>query len=314
MNGLVLAVFLLAGAMRAGETVEILRDPAFHDGFRIIDPDTKEVYGVIKSTEGGLEPAWKIAQWGTRFNFKDTPNRRELESGAIVLEDETKYIEFRHEDGMLVLGLDSITEYQGQFRDKSRGWPHLLVQQNFKSPFLDRFESLILSLEAKILEAEDIENPEQGYNPSLHASQFNIFFVVKDDQAASRGRHDFYWHGVPLYDSRKRFHKESLHVDFNPEMPEANRRSIYVPSSQEYIGDGPSLHEGEWVRFEADLLPLVERGLANAKAKGAFADSPDTLDAYRIVHINIGWEIPGLAKAKGAIRNLSLVGKLKGRQ
>ena len=147
--------------------------------------------------------------------------------------------------------------------------------------------------------------------PARHASQFQIFFVVKDDKINSPGRHDFFWHGVPIYDSRKPFHKESLHIDFNPDMPENSRRSIFVPSSREYTGDGPSLHKGEWVCFEADLLPLFQQGLLNAKAKGALAKSPDSLDAYRITHINIGWEIPGLAKVKGAIRELSLEGELK---
>ena len=311
MKEIVCFLVLMVGVAQAGELAEIFPDQEFQDGFRIIDPTTKKVCRSVKSVEDGPEPAWRIAQWGTRFNLEDTLKRRDLDNGAIVYEDETKYVEFRHTDGMIVLGLDSITEYEGKFREATQGWPHVLVTQNFQSPFLDTLKSLSLSLEAKILEAENIEDPDQGYNPGLHASQFQVFFIIKDDKPDSPGRKDFYWHGVPLYDSRKPFHAESLHVDHNPDMPVADRRSIYVPASGQYLGDRPSLHEGGWVKFEADLLPLIEQGLAKARAKGAFANSPTTLDAYRITHINIGWEMPGLARARGAIRNFSLVGELK---
>lgn len=313
MKTLLLSMVLLMAACvaSAGEVVEILRDPYFQNGFEVVHPDTKQVCRTDKSTEDGPEPAWQIAQWSTRFNLQDTLRRRDLDNGAIAFTDETKYVEFRHEDGMLVLGLDSVEEYQVKFREKTEGWPHLLVQQNFQSPFLGRFKSLKLSFDAKILEAENIEDRDKGYDPGLHAAQFQVFFIVKDDLPDSPGRHDFYWHGVPLYDSRKPFHEESLHVDHNPDMPEAQRRSIFVPSSREYIGDQPSLQSGRWISVEADLLPLIQDGLAKAKARGAFAKSPDTLDAYRLVHINIGWEMPGLARAKGAIRKLSLVGEMK---
>ena len=311
---------------------EVLADPHFLAGFRIIDPSTRKVCKRVKSAEEGPEPAWAIAQWNTRFNLADTLERRRLPNGGVLFEDDTKYLEFHHEDGMLVLGLDSMKEYEGKFRDATQGWPHLLVQQTLKTPFLDQLKSLTLSLEACILAAENIEDPAKGYNPGLHASQFQIFLIVKDDKPDSPGRHDFYWHGVPVYDSRKPFHEESLHVDFNPDMPQANRRSIYVPATSEYLRENGDRHVSapvghsacanprfltsqepptptRWVRFEADLLPLIQRGLTKAKAKGALAHSRGTLDAYRITHINIGWEMPGLANAKGAIRGLSLLGE-----
>ena len=309
MMSAALFVFLVSGIAHADECVTILRDQSFQDGFAIVDPATKQVCRVEKHLDDGPEPAWEIAQWHTRFNLQSTLKRRSMENGAMVFDDETKLVEFRHSDGMLILGLDSITEYHGAFREATQGWPHLLVQQSLNSPFLGRLESLTLSLEARILEANNIEDAEKGYDPGLHAAQFQIFFIVKDDQPDSPGRNDFFWFGVPLYDSRKPFHDESLHVDFNPDMPQAGRRSIFIPSSREYFADRPSLHEGTWIKIEADLLPLIADGLAKAKARGALADSPGTLNAYRIVHINIGWEMPGLSKAKGAIRGLSLIGK-----
>ena len=311
MVRVMLLLMLASGAAKAGEGVEVLADPGFQQGFLLLSPATRKICGSVKGSKNGVEPFWKLAQWSTRFPLQGTPARRAEDDGGLVCEDETKYVEFGHEDGMLVLGLDSVREYEGHFRDGNQGWPHLLVQQDFRSPFLGRFQSLTLRFEARIIEAENIEDPDRGYDPGLHASQFQTFFIVKDDQPDSPGRGDFYWHGVPLYDSRKRFHQESLHVDFNPDLPEASRRCIFTPASRRYLGEGPSLHEGGWVRVEADLLPLIQEGLAKAKAQGALAQSPDTLGAYRIVHINIGWEIPGLAEVKGAIRGLSLVGEWK---
>ena len=302
---------LFIQCLTTAETIEIMPDQKFQNGFRIIDPKSQKVDHIEKTSPDGPEPSWRIAQWSTRFPFPDTMKRRELENGAIIFEDETKSVEFHHEDGMIILGLDSITEYEGKFRDKTQGWPHILVSQNFKTPFLSKFKNIKLSFEARIIDAENKEDPAEGYTPSLHASQFQIFFIVQDAHPDSVGKNQFYWHGVPLYDSRKPFHKESGHVDHNPDMPEAGRRYIYVPNSEDYNETGVSLQSGKWVKHEADLLALIKQGLEKAKDAGAFPDSPVTLDHYKITHINIGWEMPGMAKARGALRNFSVLGELK---
>ena len=78
---------------------------------------------------------------------------------------------------------------------------------------------------------------------------------------------------------------------------------IYNPGSKKYFSK--TLHSGEWVDIDCDILPIVYNAMNVAWERGYLPDSQDLGD-YSISSINMGWEAPGLSKAEIAIKNLSL--------
>jgi hypothetical protein len=56
---------------------------------------------------------------------------------------------------------------------------------------------------------------------------------------------------------------------------------------------------------DCDVRPWLERALETAWDKGNLRDSRD-LNDYRVAHINVGWEVPGLNRVAMELRGLSL--------
>ena len=81
---------------------------------------------------------------------------------------------------------------------------------------------------------------------------------------------------------------------------------IFTPASESFAR--ASTHDGEWVTFDRDLVPLMRQDLEHARAKGFIQGSPDLAD-YRPLGIFIGWEVPGMFDVDLQIRNLSLKAK-----
>ena len=81
------------------------------------------------------------------------------------------------------------------------------------------------------------------------------------------------------------------------------RKFIYTLDSRVY-GDR-SLHDGTWVTFDKDLLPLIHQGLARAWQRGFLKESRKVADYY-LSGMNLGWEMPGTFDATVQVRNLRL--------
>jgi hypothetical protein len=136
------------------------------------------------------------------------------------------------------------------------------------------------------------------YSPSLHAAQYFVYFTVANRNPKAAGYGECFWFGIPVYDNRHRLVPAYEAQDFGD-----TKLFIFTPGSESFARG--STHDGDWVTFERDLMPLMRQGLEHAQAKGFIKGSKDLMD-YQPLGIFIGWEVPGMFDVDLQIRNLSL--------
>lgn len=136
------------------------------------------------------------------------------------------------------------------------------------------------------------------YSPSRHAAQFLVYLTVANRNPKAPGYQECFWFGIPIYDNRDRVVPAYEAQDFGD-----TKLFIFTSASDNFARQ--STHDGEWVVFEKDLLPLMRQGLEHARTKGFIKGSADLAD-YRPLGVFIGWEVPGIFDVDLQIRNLSI--------
>ncbi|RZM06341.1 MAG: hypothetical protein EOO88_53525 [Pedobacter sp.] len=144
-----------------------------------------------------------------------------------------------------------------------------------------------------------------NYNPGLHAAQVTLYLLVQNVNKASVGIGDYFWFGLPLYDSRHETLEEYAAQDLGKE--DATKKFILNVASKALF-EG-SLHAGEWIHIKKDIYPLLINAFRTAKANGYLKST--SLDDIAIESTNVGWEIPGTYNAGIQFENLSLKAELK---
>jgi len=281
------------------EPVELLRDPHFQTGFRVIAPKQgkRVVEGELR-VDPEAEPVWDLAQWDTRGTLAGVEAIRE--DGLTIFANAYKEVTVGAPETSgadLLLRVNGIAEYQGTARKKGQPWPHLLVSQPLQCPLnLTEMAAVPLHLEARLTLLEKAETAD--YTPRLHAAQYQLFVTVQNRNKQSPGYGDFYWFGVGIFDDRKEVRPTSI-------IPGdiGLGKLIYSPATDTYADQ--STHTREWVTFDGDLLPELLKGLQEAWDRGFLKDSKELSD-YRIGGMNIGWEVPGLFDCALQLRNFSL--------
>lgn len=294
---------LLAGlvllSVFAGRTAEreLLRDPGFRDGFRVIAPTagTRVVLGRLTADSGEKSPAWDLDQWHSRFPFTNPPAVR---SGAqLSFSNAAKWVVISN--GTLTLGVDSRVEYTNTLRRSPvEPWVHLLAEQAITNcPSVRDLTTLRLRCVARLTATETFRPP--GYTPDLHAAQFQLVFTLGNTRRESPGYGDFLWFVVPLYDDRHAQPPRYVSRDF----ADPSAKLIFNPGTDAFTAQ--RLRDGAWVTVERDLRPLLVEALAEAWRLGYLGASRDPAD-YRLTTMNLGWEVPGLHRVALALRELSL--------
>jgi hypothetical protein len=276
---------------------ELLRDPSFLRGFVLLrpEPGRKVECGVVPGPAGGA-PAWHLAQWSSRHPFDATTVVVRTDGGAVRLANEGRGLAFGGADGILLLAVNASAEYGNRPRAKGEPWVHLLVEQPIATlPRLAGLASLNLHVEAR--RGRAVLAREAGYDPHLHAAQFQIFLSIQNREKGSPGFGDYLWFGIPIHDNRARAHRTYAAPDTG------TGKFIYTAASEHFTRD--STHDDGWVVFDGELLPLIREGLAAARAKGFLKESADEA-VFRIAALNMGWEVPGTFDVEMEIRRLSL--------
>jgi hypothetical protein len=279
---------------------ELIRDPHFRRGFEVQDPTpgARIVVGDLRWEGCEGEPVWSLAQWSSRHSILGTPAER-LGAGAVCFPNEAKTIiigPYGGEEADLYLAVDARPEYPDGPRKPGQDWPHLLAGQRLEdSPGLSELRRLAFRLDARLAHSEN--HTGEGYTPDLHAAQFITTLTVQNLNRESPGYGDFLWLNLVQYDDRQPIPQPFIAPD------QAHRKLIYAPPGEQLSPH--SLHDGEWVTFAADLVPIIRDALRAAWDRGFLLGSRDLAD-YRLGGITVGWEVPGTFAAAVQIRNLSL--------
>lgn len=276
---------------------ELLSDPGFRLGFRVIAPAAgkREVVGHLLGEATNASPAWDLDQWHSRFPFADASPIRVGEQW--VFSNAAKWVVVSN--GTLTLGVDSRPEYANTLRRAAtEPWVHLLAEQVLpRCPSLQELTSLRLRVAARLTEAETFR--PVGYTPDLHAAQFQLVVTLGNSRRDSPGFGDFLWFVAPLYDDRHAQPPRYVNRDF----ADPSAKCIYNPGTDAFTTQ--RLRDGEWVSIDRDLRPLLIEALHEAWRLGYLRDSRDLAD-YRLTTMNLGWEVPGLNRVAMALRDLSL--------
>ena len=287
---------------RQPKSHELIRDPHFRTGFRLIEPKPGQrvVDGRLAGSAGDAEPAWDLDQWSSRFPLvaetlvvPQPGVRRWANAAKVVTVGAAGTAE-----ADLSLAVNATVEY-GKRARKSGGepWVHLLVEQYFADPpSLTALTSARLRLKARLLQSEFLRTDE--YSPGLHAAQFQLFLMLQNRNRQSPGFGKLVWFGIPIYDDRSRFPKEHKAQDFG-----GTAMFIFTPGGEVFADR--SAHDRDWITIDKDLRPLFVESLETAWQRGFLRESRDLAD-YRITGMNLGWEVPGLFDVAVQMRDLSL--------
>ncbi len=301
-------VLVFTGTVRA-ELIELIADPHFQRGFAVLDPTPGAlvVQGNLQWDTSAGPPVWQLGQWSSQSTiFGVSPTLQP--SGARAYVNADKQIiaggGAAAPESDLILTINGQNEYGGAFRGASDPWPHLLVQQSISepgghlgssAPSIADMSSLNFQMDARLLYDNRITTG--GYDPSIHASQYNMFYTVQNLNTASAGFGDFLWFGTALYDDRVDVTGAFSFVDG------FSQKLIYSVGIQPFTSE--RIADGNWMTIGGDLLPHMKAGLEEAWSRGLLLDSQDFAD-YKIGGMNMGWEMPGLNDASLQIRNFSV--------
>ncbi|MBN1818635.1 MAG: hypothetical protein JW828_14835 [Sedimentisphaerales bacterium] len=302
--------FFLMEAMSTcafGTDIELLRDVRFELGLTVLSPvhGKKSVVGILGEVENS-KPIWQLAQWHSRYSIAER-DAEMLSDGSVRFSNTAKSItigrgDSKHRD--IILAVDSRPEYGGKLRSQGQPWPHLLVEQSIPHcPSISELAGLHFHIESRLLYA-DIFRLE-GYTRTLHCAQVPFVLTIQNRNRRSKGYGDFLWFVVPIYDDRARIPKPHIAQD----TADPSAKLIYNPGGAAYTDR--SLHDGQWITIDCDLLPFIGKALETAWQKGYLADSRDLKD-YQISSMNLGWEVTGLARVAIQFRDLSLKASVEG--
>lgn len=306
-------IYLLSGSIKPGTghcfAQELIQDQDFQQGFFVRDTIPPYSYfGPIRGDNSLAAPVWNTAEWASKSSLRSIP-KDTVASGFFKWADNYKDFRFGPvgaEEYQLYFGVNSQNEYNNVYRLPSQAWPHLFVEQRLVPPYdfpgqgpgcppLADLDSLVFKIDAKLLYNQTIMTA--GYDPNYHAAQFLVYFYVQNTNASSSGYGKYVWLGVPLYDDRYLTLPGQVSYDI------ATATLINsIPSADFASG---SLHTGNWVHAELDLLPYALAALDTAWANGFLNQSTDIAD-YKISGIVIGWELPGMNICTVGIKGVSL--------
>lgn len=238
----------------------------------------------------GQKPSWELAEWASRHLLHESDMVDK--NGTKTYENKGKLISFKREGNTTLVRMDvkASAEYDHP-RKSGEAWPHLLIEQQFtQMPFLKDMEKMFLNFEGRLVQCIS-QMPEGSFDAGLHSAQFQVFVVVQNGNTNSPKYGDYLWFGVPFYDYRYR--KQEVYAAQDIGKGDATGKFIYSLGTADYT-DG-SFHDGNWIKVETDLKPFMIKAINIAKERGYLVGS--SLEEFRVVGMNLGWEVPGIFDA-----------------
>jgi hypothetical protein len=297
--------WLFAAALAQGQPAgrELILDPYFQNGFLLLapKPGQRVVYGAVTEAASTAKPVWDLGQWSSKYPL-DAAVVKRASNGELCLTNIAKRVCVGapgSAEADLSLAVNASAEYGDRARkSQEEPWVHLLVQQDIVNPpsltelAQCRFQVLARLRRSKLHRTDD-------YTPSRHAAQFFVYLTVANRNPKSPGYGQYYWFGVPVYDDRSRMVSFYQAKDFGE-----TKMFIYTLGSEVFAKE--STHDGGWVAFAGDLLPLMQQGLKAGWEHGFMPGSRE-LEDYHVTGLFMGWEVPGIFDVEMQVRGLSLL-------
>lgn len=293
---------------------ELLSDTSFKKGFDLLTNDTtngRALSGVLNynGEAEGESPDWLMAQWWTpdAYNFINSTFTKTGE-GQYDYINESRHLVVDTNKKSITLAQNSYVEYMtklGHSRTGNENWSHFLIEQNFKEPSkLTGLKHLWAHLEFTLNKSVDMD-PGQAVPCAQITWYFTITDVRNGDSAYESGSNDFFWFGLPLYDSRYDFTSDYHHVDSG--FVGATNKLIYTIGSKNVLPEPIKI--GKKYVIDIDMLPFIKEAFIYGYNNGAMANS-DWKDLV-INYMNLGWELPGSFDVSITLENLSVVAETK---
>lgn len=286
---------------------ELLPDLHFKRGFEVqnMGGSEKESTAVANLTysDPALTPVWKIAQWETRYDFRDPSQTvfQCLMPGVYRYDSRDKVLTADTSSGKLGMELRASQVYEAP-RRPGQGWPHLLIEcrtVNADAPFasdLKNAKHLRLTFSQRLIHFRDHMGDAADF--TLHAGSFYIYLYIKGTNA--KAETEMTWFGLTLFDNRFQFDEEKGSQDTGK--ADASGLFIYQLPIRAFRDTEVALDQ--WIHVDIDVMPFVKRALILAQERGYMLGV--TMDTVRIDGMNMGWEMPGTYDGHMEIRNLSL--------
>lgn len=292
-SGIAASMVRSSKALARSVPLVLLQDPKFHRGADLLKnkPGSEEVIAAIQPDPATGAPAWHAAEWYSKFELANAPSQK-LADGSTEFDDGAKKVIFGAEDSShadLVLALNGRKEFDDISAPAGSAWPHLLFEQKFPDcPALTTLASVHYRVSFKLLRAE--VHRDKGFDPQRHTAQCLSFFTVQNFNPVSKGKGDFLWFGVPLFDARYPQPIARAAADAGNAHKRGTGKFIFNPGGAAYTSK--KAIDGDWITIDHDLLPLMKDALHKAWEAGFLDGSKDIRD-YRIGGMNIGWEVTG---------------------
>jgi len=283
----------------------LLLDTNFRRGFFLSYPDSKKGHAaeaVLDLGDSDNKPVWRLCQWGTKHSLASASCNHDSHGNVSYGNDAKKVLVGAGDSDNrdLVLEIRAGCEYGNRARKQGESWPHLLIEQQVCETYpLEKLTRLDFALGIKRLYCEN-RMATDTCDPSLHAAQFQMFLVVSNINQSSKDSGNYFWFGVPFYDSRYEIPPSYRAKDAGK--ADATGRFIYTIAGENVASE--PLKENQWLKIDIDLLPYIKAGLQEAVKRGYLTDSNP--GDYAVVGMNMGWELPGTFDASIQIRDLGL--------
>jgi hypothetical protein len=267
-------------------------------------PGVHAFAGTIKPQGAAGEPVWGAAQWYSHFNLANAPHQV-LVSGSSRFFDGAKAVTFgspASQDTDIILAVNGHKEYGEHAPEKGDAWVHLLMEQELAShPILPALHAVPFRIEYRLLKSQAFH--VAGWDGQRHTAQFQLFITIQNGNSDSKGKGDYLWFGVPMYDARSDLPKPFKAPDITSAKKAGTGKYIFNPGGAQFATKPAK--DGEWVSIDRDLLPLMRDSLEAAWSAGFLKDSRRP-DDYQLTGMNMGWEVTGPLDVAMQVRGLSL--------
>lgn len=301
ISTIITIALLISAPVNAKNQIPLFADMNFQKGFHLSYPTTdmgRQVEAVLDYDNPDNKPAWRLCQWATKYSFA-TAKCTHHPNGDLTYENKGKKVTLT-KDNNLTLQINGKEEYGPTPRKFGQPWPHLLIEQDAINIFpLSDLSAINFSVSARLTHFQNHMKPSE-YDPSLHAAQFQMFFIVKNIHPGSKDHNNFFWFGVPFFDNRHDIPPEYMAKDIGKN--DATGKFIYTIAGKET--NKTPMKNQTWIKMQKDLLPYIKSGLTEAVKRNYLTDPIP--NHYAAVNMNLGWEIPGTFNAAAQIKDLKI--------